>query len=281
MEKVITRRVFSDTEQMESSTFRELTAFADFYCSEKASEFKNTDVLHLTDSQNCEKILLVGSKNPKLHPLVFKIFTKCKALNIRLKVQYISRSDPRIQVADMGSRQFDLTDFSIDFDSFILISRFWGPFELDCFATKLNKKCTNYISKFEDANAFGVNFFAQNLPDVKLWVTPPPNLVIPAILHLQLNFAQGCLVVPAWPSSNFWSYICADGRHFNDYIVEIYKFKPVYVSGSDVMSNVFKGVKPFYTLVLKFDFSSYPNSAINVSSKIKNRCFIGGCFDCE
>ena len=196
-------------------------------------------------------------------------------------MQYISRSDPRIQVADAGSRHFDLSDFSIDYNNFVLISRFWGPFMLDCFATKLNKKCITYISKFEDATAFGVNFFAQNLPSVKLWVSPPPNLVIPAILHLQLNFAHGCLVVPAWPSSNFWSYICADGRHYNDYIVEVYKFKPVYVSGADVLSNVFKGVKPFFTLALKFDFSLFPHSSNKVSYKVKQRCYLGGCSDCE
>ena len=110
--------VFSETEQKESSTFREMTALADFYCSEIKGyiSFKNTDVLH------CEKMLQVVYKKSKLHPLVFSFFAECRALNIRLKVQYISRSDPGIQIADAGSRHFDLADFSMDFDNFILIS---------------------------------------------------------------------------------------------------------------------------------------------------------------
>ena len=144
-----------------------------------------------------------------------------------------------------------------------------------------NKKCVNFISKFEDDLAFGTNFFAQFLPPVLLWVMPPPNLVVPAILHLESNFSQGCLVVPAWPSSFFWHFICADGRHYNDYIVEVFKFKPVYVSGADVTSSVFKGVKPFYTLALKFDFRSFPNTSTFISKIDKSRCYLGGCFVCD
>ena len=71
--------------------------------------------MHYTDSENCTKILTVGSKNPKLHPLVLKIFSICQKLKIKLSVQFLPRSDPRIQVADAGSRAFDLADFSIDF----------------------------------------------------------------------------------------------------------------------------------------------------------------------
>ena len=277
---VLARRVFSEEEKKQSSTYRELSAFADFYLSERALSFKNQNILHFTDSENCSRILTVGSKNPRLHFMVRAIILKCQELGIKLTVDHVVRSDPRIILADEGSRIFDLSDFSLDFDNFLLISKFWGPFVLDCFASRSNKKCDLFVSKFEDPTAWGVNFFAQRLPSVALWVMPPPKLIVATLWHLAKYKSFGCLVVPAWPSSTFWTLICKDGRHYNDYVKEIYKFKPVYHSGPDVLSGVFKGVKPFFTLALRFDFRFATPDFFTVSQFVQPRCFLDGCSIC-
>ena len=123
----------------------------------------------------------------------------------------------------------------------------FGPFELDCFASKLNKKCPIYFSRMWDPEASAINFFSQNVSGRNLWVFPPVHLTVPTVLHLWANQAVGTLTVPEWFSSHFWNSICEDGKHLNYFVTKFYKFKPVYFSGPHVKSKVFKYVKNFFT----------------------------------
>ena len=84
-------------------------------------------------------------------------------LEVKVLVTHISRYDPRIIFADKGSREFDLQDFSLDFDSFLTVNSF-GPFQIDCFASVWNKKCEFYFSKFLEPTALGTDFFCTNSP---------------------------------------------------------------------------------------------------------------------
>ena len=68
--RVLLSRAFSPSECAESSTFREVQAFEDFYSSPAAEDFRGSNLVHYTDSVNCERILSIGSKNAKLHPKV-------------------------------------------------------------------------------------------------------------------------------------------------------------------------------------------------------------------
>ena len=116
--EVLLKKVFSPAEARFSSTHRELLAFHQFYSSEQAKNLKGKNVIHYTDNANCEVILNVGSRNVNLQPLVLDIFLIWKSLNIKVKVIHLSRNDPIIQFADAESRNFDLHDYSIDFDNF-------------------------------------------------------------------------------------------------------------------------------------------------------------------
>ena len=278
--RVLLSRAFSPSECLESSTFREIQAFEDFYSSSAAEDFRGSDVVHFTDNMNCERILLVGSKNVKLHPKVLKIFLCWKALDIRVSVCFIPREDPRIVFADEGSRTFDLSDYSIDFENMAFLFNTFGPYDIDCFSSKYNKKCEFYFSKFPDPMAAGINFFAQNVANGNLWVFPPVHLIVPTVLHLWANQSRGTLVVPAWFSAHFWNSICDDGKHLNMFVVDFYKFKPVYQSGDWVRSSVFKGVKQFFTLALQFNFSGISKEMVLSSNVNKNFCFFGGCRMC-
>lgn len=275
---VLSKRVFNEVEARKSSTVRELTAFHDFYLSDSVKQFRNMSIVHYTDNKNCETILTVGSRNVNLQQMVLDIFIAWKHLNLIVTVVYLSRNDPIIEYADFESRNFDLHDFSIDFDSFCLISSIYGEFELDCFASQLNKKCCKYYSKFADVDSSGVNFFAQSIPMCNLLVFPPIHLIIPALYHLQKFKSFGCFILPKWISSYFWTFICDDGRHFNKFIKSIFVFSPKYVSGSHVLSTMFQGCKKFDTLALKFDFNV--SNAFS-SQKHSKFCILGGCVECK
>ena len=271
---ILHKRVFSYEESRKSSTHREILAFYDFYTSHKAEKYRNCNILHYTDNMNCETILTVGSRNFSLHFYVLKIFLAWRELNLKVSVQYVSRNSEIIQFADTETKNFDLHDYSLDEASFEYVSRNFGPFHLDCFATKENKKCNLYISRFIDEEAYGWNFFAQKLPHCNLFVFPPVHLITAALLHLEKNKAFGSLIVPKWISSHFWTSLCKDGVHFNECFTKVLVFSPKYVASEFVRNDMFRGVKKFDTLVLKFDFSFKEISSLRV------RCSLNGCKRC-
>ena len=95
--------------------------------------------------------------------------------------------------------------------------------------------------------------------------------------HLQKFDSFGCFIVPKWVSAHFWTFLCADGRHFNKFVLSVYIFSPFYVCGDHIINSMFKGVKKFETLAIKFDFSI----ANAFSSRIdKNFCIFNGCNLC-
>jgi hypothetical protein len=274
---VLLKQVFSPADARLSSTHRELIAFHRYYLSGQAEILRGKNVVHYTDNANCEVILTVGSRNVTLQPLVLDIFLCWKNLNIKVKVIHLSRNDPIIQYADLESRNFDLHDYSIDFDNFLVLCNLFGVFEVDCFASFVNKKCIRYFSKFYEEFAEGQNFFAQRLPLCNLLVFPPVHLIIPTLYHLQKFKAFGCLLIPQWTSSYFWTFICEDGRHFNNFIKFVFCFSPIFSCGEFVKNDMFRGVKKFDTLALRFDFSISNAFTSNVD---KEFCIFKGCTRC-
>ena len=187
--------------------YRELVAFSDFYLSDKAKEFMHCNIIHYTDNNNCVIILSIGSRNSILQPIVLDIFLAWKHLNLHVTVTHLSCSDPIIQYADFESKNFDFHDYSLDFDNFLFINSYFGPFVIDCFALKENKKCFLYYSKFVDPFALGCNFFIQKIPLVKFFVFPPVSLIIPTILHLNHFNSFGVFILPLYMEVKyFWDF---------------------------------------------------------------------------
>ena len=244
------KRMYTDVEVKKSSTHRELLAFHDFYLSDLAKNFANANIVHYTD----ETILSIGSRNVTLQPLVLDIFLAWKNLKIKSEVVYLTRNDTIIEFADMETKNFDIHDFGLDFDNFFILNSFFGDFDIDCFASKSNNKCIHYFSKFQDSKALGVNFFAQSLKRQNLYLFPHVHLIIPAILHMRKFSSTGCLVTLLWRSAVFWTFLCADGVHFNCYIRKVFSFCPNFVAGEYIRNTVFKGVQKFKTLALRVDF---------------------------
>ena len=136
-----------------SSMYREIQAFEDFYSSPEAEQFRGSNLVHFTDNMNCERNLLIGSKNIKLHPKVLKIFLCWKVLDLKVMVCFITRDDPRIEFTAIETRNIDLSDYGLDFENMAFLMRTFGPFNIDCFASQFNKKCSLYFFKLAASNA--------------------------------------------------------------------------------------------------------------------------------
>ena len=98
-----------------------------------------------------------------LQPLGLDIFLAWKSLNVIVSVIYLPRSDPRIEFADFHSRNFDLHDYSLDFDNFLFVSSIFGPLDVDCFASDSNKNLSVLIFLNIQMNFHRGSIFLPNL----------------------------------------------------------------------------------------------------------------------
>lgn len=236
---------------------------------------------HLTDNKGVVSILHKGSPVEDLQDLALQIHKLCWIHDIRLRIHWTPRSDPRLQAADARSRHFDHEDWGVGRHGFLEEEEFASePMQIDLFATNANKKCSLFASKFvaELPLAVGVNAFSLNWSAHGFFFAcPPPRLIIPTLTQTGKQRAKGILLVPRWPSAGFWPYLLPDGRHFIRLVSKFKTFRPYCVSGPDIRNTTFKGDLNFDLLVLELN-GNQQNPFILY--KVKTSCLSNGCFEC-
>ena len=200
-------------------------------------------------------MLQIGSKTMTLQERVLKLFLKLRKLKIQHIAVWIPRDNPIMQIADMGSREFDIDNWTIDSPSFSSLNEKWGPFTVDIFASAENARLIKFYTQFPEVGSSGVNAFCQNLSGETVWATPPPRLITPAVKLLKRFKVTGVLCVPAWQASTFWTTLCPNGSHLARFVVDFVLFQPYFLAGRDMTNKTFQGVSKFKMLALQVDFS--------------------------
>jgi hypothetical protein len=147
-----------------SSGHRELLAVTktlEYYERTNATHSQATNVYWLTDSQNMATFLTKGSGKGPIQKEVFGIMVLCKKLNIRIIHIHLLRDDPRIKVADDGSKMTDTDDWQVDYETFQKINKRYR-FTIDLFASDRNTKCPKFFSNFYCAGTFGIDAFSHS-----------------------------------------------------------------------------------------------------------------------
>ena len=241
---IVLRKLFSQEERRCSSTVRELLCLRYIYTSDVGSRYEGENVLHITDNKAAVSIMSTGSRKPHLQKLAVEIFQACKTKNINLTLGWRPRGDELVRIADQGSKSFDPSAVSLDFDSFVKILDFISPQEIavDCMANEWNRKASVFFSKNEESGSSGRNFFAQPLNNRRyFYIFPPPSLVSASIIHFYRFKARGVLVVPVWFSSVYWNNILEDGSLFSAWVQKWMIFKPSgFISDPAIVSSTFK-----------------------------------------
>ena len=216
--------------------------------------------------------------------MVVAIYRKCKEHDVTLLVEWKSREDPRIEVADLGSRLFDESSYSLNQESFAFLRHNFRhlPLAVDCMAQQEFAMLPRYFSRFPDPHAEGRNFFSQHLDTTTYYYCfPPPSFLHSVLLHFLKFECRGLLLVPVWPASSFWTLIAPDGVHLARWAVSHLKFRP---SGFEVSpavtSNTFRAGW-FEMLGIQFDFLGLGVGDMGVSSLDSRTCLAGGCNRCS
>ena len=119
------------------------------------------DVLVMTDNTTAVSCLRrQGSlRSEPLMSLTREILEFCFNHSIRIVTKHLPG---RLNVlADQASRVEPVsTEWSLDDSTFGWLSREYGPFQVDLFATHLNAKLDAYVSPCPDKQACGINAFS-------------------------------------------------------------------------------------------------------------------------
>ena len=156
----VCHRMWTDSESLQSSTWRELRAI-EFSLRSFAPVLKGSHVKWFTDSQSAARIVEVGSMKLDLHKIARRIFDICVQSGIYLDIQWIPRT--LNQQADYISRLIDVDDWQTTSDLFSSLNERWGPHSVDCFANYYNHKLPRFFSRFWNPNTAGIDFFIQPL----------------------------------------------------------------------------------------------------------------------
>ena len=160
-----------------------------------------------------------------------------------------------MEIADAGSKDFDVDDWMIDTPNFMEINKVWGHFTVDLFASSSNARVKKFFTRKPEEGSAGVNAFSQILWGEHVWACPPPNLIQPAIKLLSRFGVTGVLCVPLWQASTFWPALCPDGSRLARFVVDYLIFHPTFVAGPDVSSKTFQGTAKFRMAALKCNFA--------------------------
>ena len=91
-----------------------------------------------------------------------------------IHILHLSRTDPLIEAADVGSRHFDKDDWGVDLLSFDALETMFGQaFELDPFASPTNARCERFFSQYAYPGSSAVDAFSVSWDNEKMYLCPP------------------------------------------------------------------------------------------------------------
>ncbi|XP_032668678.1 uncharacterized protein LOC116842918 [Odontomachus brunneus] len=166
-----------------------------------AADLHNCDILLRIDNTTAiAYINKFGSiRYPHLTAISRQIWRWCEDRDIFIFASYISSVENLI--ADTESRIADPdTEWSLSDEAFCRITKLFGPFEIDLFASLINKKCDLYVSWFPDPGSIAIDAFTLSWRDIYFYAFPPFILLPRVLRKIVDDGAVGILVVPWWPS---------------------------------------------------------------------------------
>lgn len=212
-------------------------------------------VYWITDSENVVSFIKKGSRRDHIQKIIFELALLTSSLHICIEPVHLLREDPRIVVADEGSKRRDSDNWSIDAWSFSQIEALTGKqFETDVFADHLNTRVDRFFSLFYNENSSRVDAFSQDWSMAGLmWICPPVSLLIQTHRKIINSRCQGVLVLPMWRSSTFFSFFFKNMSECNYPYIMLWKWKPYIVQNEDARDTALFGSVPFEFAAISFN----------------------------
>lgn len=140
-----------------------------------------------------------GIQYPHLNNLARTIWQWCEERDIWLFASYIKSSENK--EADEESRKINPdTEWELNERYFQQISIRLGTPHIDLFASRVNAKCSRYISWKPDPDAVNIDAFTVNWNNQFFYAFPPFSLILKCLQKIKHERATGIMIMPYWPS---------------------------------------------------------------------------------
>ena len=164
-------------------------------------------------------VLQIGSRQSDLQKLALDTYHICEKESIIISPEWIPRED-NIR-ADNLSRCTDSDDWSVKWWVFEMLDKKWGPHSVDRFASHFNNKCVRFNSRWWVPGTEAIDALNEKWTGENNWLVPPPRLISNCINKIEMEKANGTLVLPEWRSAPYWPLLFNDQHKFKFYISEI------------------------------------------------------------
>lgn len=154
-----------------------------------------------------------GIQYTHLNDITRDIWKWCEERRLFVFASYI-KSKENVE-ADEESRRTNIdTEWDLSSMAFNKIVAYFGKPEVDLFASRLNTKCSSYVSWKRDPSAFNVDAFTIDWSSYYFYAFPPFSLILKSLRKIINDGAIGIMVVPYWKSQPwyplFLSLACQD-----------------------------------------------------------------------
>ena len=177
-----------------------------------------------------------------------EIMLLAKELKIVIFPIHLRREDPRIKMADAGSRVRDSDDWSLDPDSFKQLESQFGPFSIDLFADSSNAKGLRFYSDFLCPGSTGVDAFAHSWDNENAWICPPVSKILKVLRKIKISHFTALLVVPEWTSAAFCPFLFPAHQRQPKFVQAFFKIDPIIIQNQRACSPL-SGKLPYSFIV--------------------------------
>ena len=139
------------------------------------------------------------SRSPVLMAELRKLAFVLEHADIELRPLYI-RSAENV-LADYASRLAFSGDFMLESKLFDRVVEWWGPCTVDAFASPATAMLPRYWAPAPIAGAEAADAFAQVWRGERLWIHPPPSLLLHVVQMLEATGADAIVCAPHWPGA--------------------------------------------------------------------------------
>ena len=241
-----------DWEKELSSTYRELRSI------ESGLELIGPEAIgkamrYGNDNYAACKIVEFGSTKEDCHEVAKRIAILVEKYDIKLEMVWRRRNTEEITLCDKISKEFDLSEYRIEEESFQALEEEFGPWEVDWFASDWSKRLPRFVSRYWTVGSEHTDAFTRDWFEDEGFFHPPLSELARVVEKMVQFGARGVLLVPDWSGSEADS-VMRQAREFME-LVGVRKL--CFESPSWRKDNTFRGVPEFGMRVYRILSNGY------------------------
>ena len=150
----------------------------------------------------------MGSSKFQLNKLTREIWDFTISHHNFIAATFIPGKINLIPDKESRNKRYVETEWNLNSQTFDIINKAFGPFNVDLFASRLNYKVKHYVSWRQDPGAKFCNaFLIPNWNEFYAYCFPPFNLINRVIQKVLQDQCTICLILPRWTSQQYWPVI--------------------------------------------------------------------------